>query len=61
MDHSNKQVLLFGVWKKLDISLSAAMADHGKTGNFISVTRGIFFSTSTNPQSIWYDSSGAVL
>ena len=42
MDHSNKQVLLFGIWEKFDIPLPTTVADHGKAGYFISVTGGIF-------------------
>ena len=31
VEHTDKQILLFGVRKELDISLSAMVADHGKT------------------------------
>lgn len=37
MDHSDKQVLLLHAWKKLNILLLTAMADHGETGDFISI------------------------
>ena len=42
MSHSNKQVLLFGIWEKFDIPLPTTMTDHGKAGYFIIATRDIF-------------------
>ena len=36
MEHSNKQIFLFGIGEKFDITLPAMVADHGKAGTFYS-------------------------
>ncbi len=32
MDYAYEQVLLLGVWKKIDVHLPAVMTDHCETG-----------------------------
>ena len=34
MDHSYKQVFLFGIGEEFDVALPTVVADHGKTGTF---------------------------
>jgi hypothetical protein len=36
MEHSNKQVFLFGIGEEFDVTLTAMVADHGKAGTFYS-------------------------
>ena len=38
MDHSDEEILLLGIWKELNIPLSAMMTDHCEAGTLISVS-----------------------
>lgn len=42
MNHSDKQILLLGIRKEFNISLTTAVTDHGKAGNLIFIAFVIF-------------------